>query len=44
MPVKTYSDMLTYLSLITLYAVIHKLILCIFGTSPSLIFFTNIPS
>lgn len=42
MPVNTYSDMQTYLSLITLYAVIHKLILSFFSKEFPLMFFTDV--
>lgn len=40
--IKTYSDMLIYLSLITFYIFMHKLLLNIFSTNISWIFFPDI--
>ena len=42
MPINTHSDMLTYLSLITLYVVMHKLMLSILNMNASLPFFSDI--
>lgn len=42
MHIKTYSDMLTYLSLITCYILIHKFLLNTLNTGNSWIFFPDI--